>query len=50
MSDKELSDEEIQVNFYNSSNINWHPHTTTNDTNANAKAVLITNETVEKSY
>ena len=43
------SDKEIQVNFHNSSNITWHPHTTIDDTNANAKAVLITDETVEKS-
>ena len=43
------SDKEIQVNFYNSSNINWHPRTAIDDTNANDKAVLITNETVENS-
>ena len=49
MLDKEYSDKEIQVNFYNSSNINWHPHTAIDDTNANDKAVVITNETVENS-
>ena len=49
MLDKEYSDKEIQVNFYNSSKINWHPRTAIDDTNANAKAVLIANETVEKS-
>ena len=49
MLDKEYSDKEIQVNVYNSSNINRHPRTAIDNTNANAKAVLITNETVEKS-
>ena len=47
MLDKEYSDQEIQVNLCNSSNINWYPRTANDDTNANA--ILIINETVENS-